>query len=438
MRKLLLSILIGIGLSTNAQKTISGNKAIPAKKASPTTVKINQPTLKPLESLSDIQIANALFVEIGLDHEQAEDKTLKHYMKNNSKIVNVAEIIHDRNTYYLVDRLHDEDDAYWTGDAYEDKGNKRITNLHNPYSSYLDIHFHSINEENVNQFRVSSRNKNPIELKASTISVTCQKEGDSFVETFLIGYDFVSQYFVKGSHFYSITVDRSGKVTNIKSKDLTSNNQKTKNYNICSERIASKIKNFKFLDDLEAPPSRTYELTITAKAKTEESNIIKFVHEDQTYLSDSDLTRKFYTDSIQTLSKLNEANKNLKSIEHRSDSIYKHLTKNREEILTEFKTNYAAHVEKERQRLIKDQWGGNLDPRASDYNRKLDMILSQAKANADEKFHNLESSTRRDVKDGMWNLNQEYDEVYKIYFNIKEEYESLQRPYKTFSYFPYQ
>lgn len=401
--------------------------------------KIIAPVLKSLESLSDIQIANALYVEIGLDdYEGADDNILKHYIKSSAKVVNVAEIIYDSSIYYLVDRLNhdvDDNDNTLTGnnrESYKDNGNIRSTVANNPHygEGSSDPWISRLNQEEVNKFRLSSRDKTPIELVASDISVICQKEGDSFVETLQIGNDLVSQNFIKGKHTYIISVDRSGEVTSIRSKDLIGNNQKSDNYNICSERLVARIKNFKFKDDLDAPVSRTYKVNITAIVKGTDSNAARFVHDDHTYLSDSDPSRKFYTDSIRITSRMNDAVKDLKLVESRRDSTYKSLVKNREDILGEFKTNYAAHVEKDRQRLLKEEWGGKLDPRASSYDGKLEMIQAQAKANTNENFRNLESSSKRDVIDGMESINDEYDRVVNIYNNLQSQYESLknQRP----------
>ena len=379
------------------------------------------PPLKSLESLSEIQITNALYVEIGLDgYEGANDEILESYIKSNSKIVNIAEIIHDSEKYYLVDRLYGNDCPYGNNrESYEDNGSKRSTVAINPHygdkGSGSNPWISRLNQEEVNKFRVSSRDKAPIELIASDISVLCQKESDSFVEVLRIGYDLVSQYFIKGTHSYIISVDRSGKVTNIKSKDIIGNNQVSDNYNICSERQIAKIEDFKFSDDLDAPVSRTYKVTI------------KFVHNDHTYLSNSDPSRKFYTDSIRIASRMNEVLKELNQLKSRKDSISNSLTKKRKDILNEFKTNYAAHVEKARQKLLKDQWAGELNPRANSYDSKLEMILAQAKANTEENFRNLVSSSERVVFDGMDSVNEEYDRLYYTYKEVESEYNSLSK-----------
>jgi hypothetical protein len=425
--------LIAIGLSANAQRTISATQKIPAKKTTSAHSKIVSPVLKTLESLSDIQLANALYVEIGLDgYGGANNHILESYMESSAKVVNVAEIIHNREKYYLIDRLCSDDCPDGNNrDSYEDKGNIRSTIANNPYygdkGSGSNPWISRLNQEEVNKFRVSSRDKTPIELVASDISVLCQKEGDSFVEALRIGHDLVSQYFIKGTHSYIISVDRSGKVTSIISKDLIGNNQASNNYNICSERLITKIENFKFIDDLDAPASRAYKVTITATVKGKDSNAAKFVHDDHTYLSNSDPGRKFYTDSIRIASRMNDVMKDLKLVESRRDSTYKSLVKNREDILGEFKTNYAAHVEKDRQRLLKEEWGGKLDPRTTSYDSKLGMIQAQAQANTNENFHNLESSSRRDVDNGMDSIDDEYDRVVNIYNNLQSEYESLEK-----------
>lgn len=436
MKKILLVSLIATALSVNAQRTTSGTQKIPAKKTTTAPAKIIPPVLKFLESFSDIQIANALYVEIGLDdYGGAYDDRLKSYMKGSAKVINVAEIIYNKRIYYLVDRLDGNDipDGNNRG-SYEDKGNVRSTVANSPYygdnGSGSEPWISHLNQEEVNKFRVSSRDKLPIELTASDISVLCQREGDSFKEALRIGDDLISQYFIKGTHSYIISVDRSGKVTNIISKDLIGSNEASANYNICSERLISKIKDFKFSDDLDAPVSRIYEVTIAATVKSTDSNQAKIVHDKHTYLSDSDSSRKFYTDSIRIASRMNDAMLDLKLVESRRDSIHKSLAKNREDILGEFKTNYASHVEKDRQRLLKEEWGGKLDPRANSYDSKLEMIQAQAKANTNENFNNLESSSRREVINGMESISEEYDRVVNIYNKLQSEYESLknQRP----------
>jgi hypothetical protein len=439
MKKLLLTALIAIGLSANAQRTTSETKKIPTKKTVSAPAKVITPVLKSLESLSEIQIANALYVEIGLDgYQGANDDILESYIKSNAKVVNIAEIIYDGNIYYLVDRLNnnnnndgdDDDDLIGNNrETYKDNGNTRSTVANNPHygdkGSGSNPWVSRLNQEKVNKFRVSSRDKVPIELVASNISVMCQKAGDSFVETLQIGNDMVSQYFIKGTHSYIISVDRSGKVTGIKSKDFIGNNQISDNYNICSERLIAKIENFKFKDDLDAPTSRTYTVTVNATDKGVSTDATKFIHNNNTYLSDSDPSRKFYTDSIRITSRMNIAMKDLKLVESRRDSIYKTLAKNREDILGEFKTNYAAHVEKDRQRLLKEEWGGKLDPRTTSYDSTLEMIQRQAQANTNEKFSNLESSTKRDLINGMESINEEHNRVVNIYDNLQSEYESL-------------
>lgn len=431
MKKILLVAFIAAVLSANAQRNTSGTLKIPAKKTSTTPAKTIAPVLKSLESLSDNQIANALYVEIGLDnYGGADDNVLKSYIKSSSQVVNIAEIIHNREKYYLVDRLCSDDCPYGNNrDSYEDKGNVRSTVANSPLygdkGSGSNPWISRLNQEEVNKFRVSSRDKAPIELIASDISVLCQKEGDSFVEVLRIGYDLVSQYFIKGTHSYIISVDRSGKVTNIRSKDIIGNNQVSENYNICSERLIAKMMNFKFIDDLDAPTSRIYKIIVTAKTKNSDSDVVKFIHKEETYLSNSDPSRKFYTDSISSESKMNDVLKNLNLIESRIDSIKKSLVKKRNDIIEEFKTNYAAYVEKDRQRLIKEEWGGKLDPRTNSYDRTLDMILAQANANTREKFQNLESSTYRDVRNGLDGINQEYEEVHNIYIDLKNTYDSF-------------
>lgn len=451
MKKLLLAGLIATGLSANAQRTTSGAQKIPAKKTNSAPAKIIVPILKSLESLSDIQIANALFVEIGLDdYGGPNDDILKSYIKSSAKVVNVAEIIHNKRIYYLVDRLDGNDipDGSNRG-SYEDKGNIRSTVANSPYSADNGsgrINLRSIvanslysgnngsnpwishlNQEEVNKFRVSSRGKAPIELVASDISVMCQKEGNSFMEVLQIGDDLVSQYFIKGMHSYIISVDRSGEVTSISSKDLIDNNQASDNYNICSERLIAKIKDFKFSDDLDAPASRTYEVTIKATVKGTNLKVAKFVYNNKSYLSDSDTSRKFYTDSIRIVSRMNDVMKDLKLVESRRDSIRKSLAKNREDILEEFQINYDAHVEKDKQRLLTEEWGGKLDPRANSYESKLEMIQAQAKANTNENFRNLQISSKRDFIDGMESINEEYDRVVNIYNDLQSEYESLEK-----------
>jgi len=442
MKKILLSTLIAIGLNANAQRTTTNTQKISIKKAILVPAKVITPVLKSLESLSDIQIANALYVEIGLDdYEGANDEILESYIKSNSKIVNIAEIIHDGNIYYLVDRLNNnnnnnnndgDDDGDLTGnnrETYKDNGNTRSTVANNPHygdkGSGSNPWVSRLNQEKVNKFRVSSRDKVPIELVASNISVMCQKAGDSFVETLQIGNDIVSQYFIKGTHSYVISVDRSGKVTGIKSKDVIGNNKLSDNYNICSERLIAKIENFKFKDDLDAPTSRTYTVTVNATDKGVSTDATKFIHNNNTYLSDSDPRRKFYNDSIRITSRMNIAMKDLKLVESRRDSIYKTLAKNREDILGEFKTNYAANVEKDRQRLLKEEWGGKLDPRTTSYDSTLEMIQRQAQANTNEKFSNLESSTKRDLINRMESINEEHNRVVNIYDNLQSEYDSL-------------
>ena len=433
MKKILLTTLIAIGLNTNAQRTSSNTQKISIKKTISVPAKVSSPLLKPLELLSDIQIANALYVEIGLDKDEsvrANDEILESYIKSNSKIVNIAEIIHNKQKYQLVDRIDGGDCPSGNNrDSYEDKGNKRSTVAYgldygglvsNPWISDL-------NQEEVSKFRVSSRDKIPVELVASNISVMCQKAEDSFVEALQIGNDMVSKYFTKGTHSYIISVDRSGKVTDIKSKDVIGDNKLSDNYNICSERLIAKIENFKFKDDLDAPTSRTYEVTIKATVKSANSNVAKFVHNNNSYLSDSDPSRKFYTDSIRITSKMNDVMKDLKPIEHKMDSISKKLWKNREDILKEFKSNYAVHVEKDKQRLLKEyeDFYGKLDPRTISYVSKLESLQSQAEANMNEKFQNLMSSSERDVFDGLQSINEEYDRVYNIYRELQNEYELL-------------
>lgn len=400
------------------------------KKNVTTPVKITTPVLKSLESLSEIQIANALFVEIGLDgYQDFQENTLKTYLKSSAKIVNVAEIIHENNIYYLVDRLDDNNDGPVGNnrESYKDNGNKRSTVANNPHygEGSSNPWISRLDQEEVNKFRVSSRSKTPIELVASDISVKCQKEGESFVETLQLGNDLVSQNFLKGKHTYIISVNRSGDVTDIKSKDLIGNNHKSENYNICSEMLIAKIKDFKFKDDLDAPVTRIYKVIITATSKDIGSNANKFIHYEQTYLSDSDPGRKFYSDSIRISSKKNDAIKVLKLVESRRDSTYESLAKNREKILNEFKTNYAAHVEKDRQRLLKEEYGGKLDPRTTSYASTLEMIQRQAQANTNENFNNLELSSKRDIIYGMEKINEEYDLVLTIYNNLQSEYESL-------------
>ncbi|MFV5693126.1 hypothetical protein ACM55K_13960 [Flavobacterium sp. LT1R49] len=407
------------------------------KKTVSAPAKVTAPVLKSLESLSEIQIANALYVEIGLDgYEGAQNNILKSYMKSSAKVVNIAEIIYDSNIYYLVDRFNnvvdDNDDDILTGnnrESYEDNGSTRSTVAINPHygdkGSGSNPWISRLNQEEVNKFRVSSRDKIPIELVGSNISVMCQKAGDTLVEALQIGNDMVSQYFIKGTHSYIISVDRSGKVSGIKSKDLIVNNHISDNYNICSERLIAKIENFKFKDDLDAPTFRTYAITINATVKSVASNVPKFVHDNNTYLSDFDPSRKFYTDSIRITSRMNDAMKELKQVESIRDSIGKGLVKNREDILEKFKTNFAAHIEKDRQRLLKEEWGGKLDPRTTSYDSTLEMIQRQAQVNTNEIFSNLESSSKRDVIHGMESINEEYDRVVNIYNNLQSEYESL-------------
>lgn len=401
------------------------------KKTVSAPAKVSSPVLKPLVSLSEIQIANALFVEIGLDgYEGANDEILESYIKSNSKIVNIAEIINDSEKYYLVDRLYGNDCPDGNNrESYEDNGSTRSTVAINPHygdkGSGSNPWVSRLNQEEVNKFRVSSRDKIPVELVASNISVMCQKAEDSFVEALQIGNDMVSQYFIKGTHSYIISVDRSGKVTGIKSKDVIGNNKLSDNYNICSERLIAKIENFKFKDDLDAPTSRAYAITVNATVKSVASNVQKFVHNDNTYLSNFDPGRKFYTDSIRITSKMNDAMKDVKKVESIRDSIGKGLVKNRADILEKFKTNFAAHVEKDRQRLLKEEWGGKLDPRTTSYDSTLEMIQRQAQANTNENFSNLESSSKRDIIDGMESINEEYDRVVTIYKNLQSEYKSL-------------
>jgi hypothetical protein len=437
MKKLLLTALIAIGLNANAQRTTPITKKIPVKTNS-ATPKIIAPFLKPLESLSDIQIANALYVELDLDNNDGtQNEKLKHYMQSSSKIVNIAGTIYDNQKYYLVDRLYHNDDNDDNGDndnygnnyeSYEDKGSFRATVLNHAF--YVDMGspwISAISQELVNKFRVSSRDKTPIKLEPCNLSVTCQKEGDSLQETLRLGNDIVSQHFIKGTHYYVLSVDRAGKVTNVRSKDHIDNNQPSNNYNICSERLIANMKYFKFIDDLDAPTSRTYKITVTAKTRNSDSDAVKFIHKEETYLSNSDPSRKFYTDSIRITSRMNDAMKDIKLVESRRDSIRKSLAKNREDILEEFQTNYAAHVEKDRQRLLKEEWGGKLDPRANSYESKLEMIQAQAKANTNENFRNLQISSKKDFIDGMGSINEEYDRVVNIYNDLQSEYEALEK-----------
>jgi len=427
MKKLLLAALMTIGLNANAQRSTPITKKNPVKTNSAAS-KIILPFLKPLESLSDIQIANALYVELDLDNNDGtQNEKLKYYMQNSSKVVNIAGTIYNNQKYYLVDRLHDNNDYYGNNyDYYEDKGSSRSTVLNNAFYDHAGSPWLSaISQELVNKFRVSSRDKAPIKLEPCNISVICQKEGDSLLETLRLGNDSVSQYFIKGTHYYVLSVDRSGKVTNVRSKDQTDNNQPSNNYNICSERLIAKIMNFKFIDDLDAPTSRIYKITVTAKTRNSDSDIVKFIHKEETYLSNSDPSRKFYTDSISAESKMNDALKNRNLIASRIDSISKILVKKRNDIIEEFKTNYAAYVEKDRQRLIKEEWGGKLDPRTTSYDRTLEMILAQANANTAEKFQNLESSTYRDIRNDLDGINEEYREAHSIYIDLKNTYDSF-------------
>lgn len=430
MKKLLLAAIITIGLNANAQKSSTNTQRIPGKKPNSATTKLIPSVLKPLESLTDIQIANALYVEIGLDdYERANNHILESYMKGSSKVVNIAEIIHNNMKLYLIDRLCEDECPYGSNvESYEDKGEKRSTVTKPYYGGYTgssESWVSRLNQEEVNKFRVSSRDKPPIKLEACNISVICQKEGDSLLETLRLGNDSVSQHFIKGTHNYVLSVDRSGKVTNVRSKDKIDNNQPSNNYNICSERLIARIMNFKFIDDLDAPTSRIYKITVTAKTRNSDSDVAKFIHKEQTYLSNSDPGRKFYTDSISAESKMNDALKNRNLIETRMDSIAKSLVKKRNDIMEEFKTNYAAYVEKDRQRLIKEEFGGKLDPRTTSYDSTLDMILAQANANTREKFQNLESSTDRDVSNGLDRINEEYEEAHHIFIDLKNAYDAF-------------
>lgn len=433
MKKILVAALIITGLSVYAQRSTSYEQKIPASKSKSSPVKIIAPVFKSLESLSEIQIANALYVEIGLDDDYrvAHDGKLEAYMLSDSKVVNVAEILHTGEKFYLVDRLCGNECPDGNNrDSYEDKGNLRSTVANNPNygdnGSGSDPWITRLNQEEVNKFRISSRDKAPIELIVSNVRIICRKEGDSFVETLRIGQDSISQYFIKGTHSYILSVDRTGKVTNIKSKDLTNNNRPTNNYNIRSERIVDKIKYFKFIDDLDAPESRSYEITVTSKTKNADSGRAKFVYNDQSYLSNADFSRKFYTDSIKIESAMNDALRNFKLIESKSDSLYKNLKKNRDSIIQEFKTNYAAHVEKDRQRLLKEEWGGKLDPRTTSYESTLEMILAQAKANTKENFGKLETATKRNISNEMENLEEDYRRLREIYIDLKNKYESFE------------
>ena len=432
MKKIFLAALIIIALSVNAQRTTSGNQKIPAKKPNSLPVKIIASVLKPLESLSDTQIANALYVEIGFDEGDgvSEVNTLEEYMSSNSKVVNIAEIIHLGKKFFLVDRLCGNDCPDGNNrDSYEDKGNLRSTVINSTYSgSYVDhgSWVSNINQEEVNKFRVSSRDKDTIQLVSSNINITCKKEGDSFVETLRIGQDLISQYFIKGTHSYILSVDRSGKVTNIKSQDQTNNNSPTINYNIRSERIVDKIEDFKFIDDLDAPLSRSYEVTVTSKIKNANSGVNKFVYNNHTYLSNSDFSRKFYNDSIKIESQMNDALRNFKLIESKSDSLYKNLKKNRDRIIQEFKTNYAAYIEKDRQRLLKEEWGGKLDPRTTSYESSLEMILAQASANTKENFGKLEIATERNISKEMESVRDNYIRLKEIYIGLKDKYQSFE------------